>query len=212
MFLPKRSRWLSTWTCSLKGIDFTNDPLLQGRLFSYTDTQLIRLGGPNFHELPINRPVCPFHNNQRDGYGRQTINQGTVSYHNNSLAQNTPRPVPEAEGGYVHYQEKVEGRKVRSRSKSFEDHFSQAKLFWNSMSPPEQLHIIEAYSFELGKVKSKSVRQQVVNMLANITSELAVPVAEAIGVAAPEVGGSEVTQASPALSQANTKNIPTRGK
>lgn len=194
------------------GIDFTNDPLLQGRLFSYTDTQLIRLGGPNFHELPINRPVCPFHNNQRDGYGRQTINQGTVSYHNNSLAQNTPRPVPEAEGGYVHYQEKVEGRKVRSRSKSFEDHFSQAKLFWNSMSPPEQLHIIEAYSFELGKVKSKSVRQQVVNMLANITSELAVPVAEAIGVAAPEVGGSEVTQASPALSQANTKNIPTRGK
>lgn len=194
------------------GIDFTNDPLLQGRLFSYTDTQLIRLGGPNFHELPINRPVCPFHNNQRDGYGRQTINQGTVSYHNNSLAQNTPRPVPEAEGGYVHYQEKVEGRKVRSRSKSFEDHFSQAKLFWNSMSPPEQLHIIEAYSFELGKVKSKSVRQQVVNMLANITSELAVPVAEAIGVAAPEVGGSEVTQASAALSQANTKNIPTRGK
>lgn len=194
------------------GIDFTNDPLLQGRLFSYTDTQLIRLGGPNFHELPINRPVCPFHNNQRDGYGRQTINQGSVSYHNNSLAQNTPRPVPEAEGGYVHYQEKVEGRKVRSRSKSFEDHFSQAKLFWNSMSPPEQLHIIEAYSFELGKVKSKSVRQQVVNMLANITSELAVPVAEAIGVAAPEVGGSEVTQASPALSQANTKKHPNTRK
>lgn len=156
--------------------------------------------------------LCPFHNNQRDGYGRQTINQGTVSYHNNSLAQNTPRPVPEAEGGYVHYQEKVEGRKVRSRSKSFEDHFSQAKLFWNSMSPPEQLHIIEAYSFELGKVKSKSVRQQVVNMLANITSELAVPVAEAIGVAAPEVGGSEVTQASPALSQANTKKHPNTRK
>lgn len=71
------------------GIDFTNDPLLQGRLFSYTDTQLIRLGGPNFHELPINRPVCPFHNNQRDGYGRQTINQGTVSYHNNSLVKYT---------------------------------------------------------------------------------------------------------------------------
>ena len=72
------------------GIDFSNDPLLQGRLFSYTDTQLIRLGGPNFHEIPINRPVCPFHNNQRDGYGRQTINKGQVSYHNNSLLTNTP--------------------------------------------------------------------------------------------------------------------------
>lgn len=194
------------------GIDFTNDPLLQGRLFSYTDTQLIRLGGPNFHELPINRPVCPFHNNQRDGYGRQTINKGVVSYHNNSLANNTPTPATEAEGGYVHYQEKVEGRKVRSRSKSFEDHFSQAKLFWNSMSEPEKLHIIEAYSFELGKVKSKSVRQQVVDMLANVTLEVAVPVAEAIGAIPPQTGGSEVTEASPALSQANTKKLPNTRK
>jgi catalase len=194
------------------GIDFTNDPLLQGRLFSYTDNQLIRLGGPNFHELPINRPVCPFHNNQRDGYGRQTINQGPVSYHNNSLANNTPAPATEAEGGYVHYQEKVEGRKVRSRSKSFEDHFSQAKLFWNSMSAPEKTHIIEAYSFELGKVKSKSVRQQVVDMLANVTLDLAVPVAEAIGATPPKTGGSEVTQVSPALSQANTKKHPNTRK
>ncbi|WP_339288526.1 catalase [Paenibacillus sp. FSL E2-0201] len=194
------------------GIDFTNDPLLQGRLFSYTDTQLIRLGGPNFHELPINRPVCPFHNNQRDGYGRQTINQGSVSYHNNSLANNTPAPATEAEGGYVHYQEKVEGRKVRSRSKSFEDHFSQAKLFWNSMSAPEKTHIIEAYSFELGKVKSKSVRQQVVDMLANVTLELAVPVAEAIGATPPKTSGSEVAQISPALSQANTKKHPNTRK
>ena len=132
------------------GIDFSNDPLLQGRLFSYTDTQLIRLGGPNFHELPINRPVCPFHNNQRDGYGRQTINKGPVSYHRNSLAANTPAPVPEAEGGYAHYQEKVEGRKVRSRSESFKDHFSQAKLFWNSMSDPEKsiLSVLSALSLE----------------------------------------------------------------
>lgn len=98
------------------GIDFTNDPLLQGRLFSYTDTQLIRLGGPNFHEIPINRPVCPFHNNQRDGYHRQTINVGKVSYHRNSIAGNTPSPVPPEEGGFEHYQEKVEGRKVRARS------------------------------------------------------------------------------------------------
>lgn len=111
------------------GIDFTNDPLLQGRLFSYTDTQLIRLGGPNFHEIPINKPVCPFHNNQRDGYHRQTINKGRVAYHNNSMAANTPAPATEEEGGFVHYQEKVEGSIIRTRSESFNDHFSQPKLF-----------------------------------------------------------------------------------
>ncbi|MDQ0221005.1 catalase [Peribacillus cavernae] len=190
------------------GIDFSNDPLLQGRLFSYTDTQLIRLGGPNFHELPVNRPVCPFHNNQRDGYGRQTINRGQVNYHNNSLAANTPATVSEAEGGYVHYQEKVEGRKVRSRSESFKDHFSQATLFWNSMSKPEKEHIIDAFSFELGKVKSKSVQQQVVDMFANVSLELATAFAGAIGAVPPKEGGSEVTKASPALSQLNTKKKP----
>ncbi len=190
------------------GIDFSNDPLLQGRLFSYTDTQLIRLGGPNFHELPINRPVCPFHNNQRDGYGRQTINRGQVSYHKNSLAANTPAPATEEEGGYVHYQEKMEGRKVRSRSESFKDHFSQATMFWNSMSEPEKEHIIEAFSFELGKVESKSVQQQVVDMFANVNLELAKEVADAIGATPPQKGGSEVTKSSPALSQENTKKKP----
>lgn len=190
------------------GIDFTNDPLLQGRLFSYTDTQLIRLGGPNFHELPINRPVCPFHNNQRDGYGRQTINVGQVSYHNNSLAGNTPAPASEAEGGYVHYQEKVEGRKVRARSDSFKDHFSQATLFWNSMSLAEKQHIIDAFSFELGKVKSKSVRQQVVDMFGNVSLKLAVPVAEAIGANPPQGEGSQSIKSSPALSQENTVKSP----
>ena len=139
----------------MPGIDFSNDPLLQGRLFSYTDTQLIRLGGPNFHELPINKPICPFHNNQRDGYGRQTINVGQVSYHKNSLANNTPHPVSEADGGYKHYEEKVEGHKVRARSESFKDHFSQARLFWLSMTDIEKKHIIDAFSFELGKVKIK---------------------------------------------------------
>lgn len=190
------------------GIDFSNDPLLQGRLFSYTDTQLIRLGGPNFHELPINRPVCPFHNNQRDGYGRQTINKGQVSYHNNSLAANAPAPASEAEGGYVHYQEKVEGRKVRSRSESFKDHFSQATMFWNSMSQAEKQHIIDAFSFELGKVKSKSVQQQVVDMFANVNLELAAAFAAAIGATPPKDGGPNVTKSSPALSQENTKKKP----
>jgi catalase len=194
------------------GIDFSNDPLLQGRLFSYTDTQLLRLGGPNFHELPINRPVCPFHNNQRDGFGRQTINRGQVSYHKNSLAANTPAPATEEEGGYVHYQEKVEGRKVRSRSESFKDHFSQATLFWNSMSEPEKQHLKNAFSFELGKVKSKSVQQQVVDMFANVSVELAAAFAEAIGAEPPAGKGSEVTKSSPALSQLNTKKSPSTRK
>ncbi|MBM7552373.1 catalase [Thalassobacillus pellis] len=190
------------------GIDFSNDPLLQGRLFSYTDTQLSRLGGPNFHEIPINRPVCPFHNNQRDGMHRMTINKGQVSYHKNSLADNTPTPATEEEGGYTHYQEKVEGYKIRARSDSFKDHFSQATLFWNSMSNPEKDHIIQAFSFELGKVGSKSVQQQVVDMFANVSLDLAEPVAKAIGADVPEQGGSNVTKSSPALSQENTVKTP----
>jgi len=190
------------------GIDFTNDPLLQGRLFSYTDTQLIRLGGPNFHELPINRPVCPFHNNQRDGYGRMTINKGPVSYHNNSLANNTPATSTPEEGGYEHYQEKMEGRKVRNRSDSFRDHFTQATMFWNSMSQPEKQHITDAFCFEIGKVKNKSVQQQAIDMFANVDLELAKTVADAVGANMPTGGGSEVTKASPALSQENMVKKP----
>ncbi|KYG29410.1 catalase [Alkalihalobacillus trypoxylicola] len=186
------------------GIDFTNDPLLQGRLFSYTDTQLIRLGGPNFHELPINRPVCPFHNNQRDGYGRQTINVGQVSYHKNSLAHNTPNTVRPEDGGYEHYQEKVEGRKVRARSISFKDHFSQASLFWNSMSKAEKEHIIEAFSFELGKLKNVEIQQQVIEMFGNVNLEMVQKIAKNIGLTPPSEGGSNYTKSSPALSQENT--------
>ncbi len=186
------------------GIDFSNDPLLQGRLFSYLDTQLIRLGGPNFHELPINRPVCPFHNNQRDGYGRQTINVGQVAYHRNAMANNSPHPVSEQEGGYAHYQERVEGNKIRARSDSFKDHFSQATMFWNSMSGPERQHIIDAFSFEVGKVKDKAIKQRVADMFANVNLELAQAFAVKIGAVPPTSGGSPVTKSSPALSQANT--------
>ncbi len=184
------------------GIDFSNDPLLQGRLFSYTDTQLIRLGGPNFHELPINKPICPFHNNQRDGYGRQTINVGQVSYHKNSLADNTPYPVPEAEGGYTHYEEKVEGHKVRARSESFKDHFTQARLFWLSMTDIEKEHIINAFSFELGKVKNKAIRKQVVDMFAHVSHTLATAIADNIGIVPPvQVEVPNTMQTSPAVSQ-----------
>ncbi|MCM3176975.1 catalase [Cytobacillus horneckiae] len=191
------------------GIDFSNDPLLQGRLFSYTDTQLIRLGGPNFHEIPINRPVCPFHNHQNDGYHRMTINTGQVSYHKNSLQNNDPRPASEEEGGYVHYQEKIEGRKVRARSESFEDHFSQAKLFWNSMTESEKEHIIGAFRFELGKVKSKDVQQQVVDMFNHVDAGLAAEIAKGIGVDIPvENVESSCMKSSPALSQENTVKSP----
>ncbi|PID22286.1 catalase HPII [Sporosarcina sp. P3] len=191
------------------GIDFSNDPLLQGRLFSYTDTQLIRLGGPNFHELPINRPVCPFHNNQRDGYGRQTINIGQTHYHNNSLANNKPDTTSEENGGYVHYQEKVEGRKIQARSDSFTDHFSQARLFWNSMSDAEKEHIIAAFSFEIGKVKDMNVRKQAVDMFANVDMNMATQVADAVGVEAPtDVTQSTESKSSPALSQENTAKVP----
>lgn len=195
------------------GIDFSNDPLLQGRLFSYTDTQLTRLGGPNFHELPINRPVCPFHNNQRDGMHRMTIDRGQVSYHKNSLQSNYPKPAPASEGGYEHYQEKMEGRKVRERSDSFKDHYSQAILFWNSMTEVEKQHIIDAFSFEIGKVKSKDVQQQVVDMLGNIDTFLAEQVAVSVGAKKPANSKAmEVTLTSPALSQLNTVKLPNTRK
>lgn len=194
------------------GIDFTNDPLLQGRLFSYTDTQLIRLGGPNFHEIPINRPVCPFHNNQRDGYNRMTINKGPVSYHKNFLASNTPATSSPEEGGFEHYQEKVEGRIVRNRSDSFKDHFSQATLFWNSMSKVEKEHIELAFCFEIGKVKNNSVKQQAVDMFANVDLELAKVIADSVGANPPTSGGSAITKASPALSQENMVKKPNTRK
>jgi len=195
------------------GIDFSNDPLLQGRLFSYTDTQLSRLGGPNFHELPINRPVCPFHNNQRDGMHRMTIDRGQVAYNKNSLQGNSPKPVPASEGGYEHYQEKMEGRKVRERSDSFKDHYSQAILFWNSMSEVEKQHIIDAFSFEVGKVMSKDIQQQVVDMLGNIDTFLAEQVAISVGAKKPANSKPmEVTHTSPALSQMNTVKLPNTRK
>ncbi|OOC61836.1 catalase [Paenibacillus ihbetae] len=190
------------------GIDFTNDPLLQGRLFSYTDTQLSRLGGPNFHEFPINRPIAPVHNNQRDGMHRMTINKGPVSYHKNGIAGNTPAPVPGEYGGYEHYTEKVEGRKVRERSDSFKDHFSQASMFWNSMSEVEKQHIVSAFQFELGKVQRKEIRQQVVDVFANVDGELATRISEGIGTIPPQKSGSASSLVSPALSMMNTVKLP----
>ncbi|SEJ49963.1 catalase [Dyadobacter sp. SG02] len=168
------------------GIDFTNDPLLQGRLFSYTDTQLIRLGGPNFQEIPINRPIVPVHNNQRDGFMRQTINRGKISYGPNSLGDNYPLQAKASEGGFTSYPERIDARKIRARSKSFLDHFSQAKLFFNSQSDPEKNHMIDAFSFELGKVQSVEVRRRMLGILSMIDNGLAASVAFALRLSVPE--------------------------
>lgn len=192
------------------GIDFSNDPLLQGRLFSYTDTQISRLGGPNFHEIPINRPVAPNHNNQRDAQHRTTIDKGRASYQPNSIDSEWPRETPAGpeDGGFESYQERIEAHKVRERSESFGDHFSQATLFFNSMSEHEQEHIIAAYSFELGKVERVFIRERVLNeILANIDLTLAGRVAKNLGLPAPKTRTAKEYQqsikASPALSQAN---------
>ncbi|MGG3887698.1 catalase [Metabacillus fastidiosus] len=187
------------------GIDFSNDPLLQGRLFSYTDTQLSRLGGPNFHQIPINQPVCPFHNNQRDGMHQMAIHHGKTSYHRNGLNNNQPEPVPADQGGYEHYQEKVEGRKIRGRSESFLDFYSQAKLFYNSLAPHEQRHLISAFSFELGKCKSELVKNNAVALLNHIDRRVAEEVAHNINAELPKENcESKSTKKSPALSMANT--------
>jgi len=169
------------------GIDFTNDPLLQGRLFSYTDTQLIRLGGPNFHEIPINRPVVPVHNNQRDGYMRQTINRGKTSYGPNGIAANDPAQVKASDGGFVSYNERIDAKKIRARSRSFFDHFSQARLFLNSQSEAEKNHLIDAFSFELGKVKMVPVRERMLGLLSHVDKGLAAAVAYALGLHVPEI-------------------------
>jgi len=167
------------------GLDFSNDPLLQGRLFSYTDTQISRLGGPNFHEIPINRPVCPYHNFQRQGMHRQDIDTNPANYEPNSINDNWPRETPPAAegGGFDSYQERMEGHKVRERSPSFGEYYSQPRLFWLSQTPVEQQHIIDAYSFELSKVARPYIRERVVDHLLNIDIALAQGVADNLGIA-----------------------------
>ena len=180
------------------GIDFTNDPLLQGRLFSYLDTQLIRLGGPNFHEIPINRPIAPVHNNQRDGYMRQTINRGQTSYEPNSLRGGCPFQAGVDMSGFVSYAERIDSRKIRARSPSFVDHFSQARLFFNSQSGPEQNHLIDALRFELGKVETASIRERMLYLLAQVDKGLATKVGEGLGMAVPSSLDKPVNMSVPA--------------
>lgn len=178
------------------GIDFTNDPLLQGRLFSYTDTQISRLGGPNFHEIPINRPVVPVVNNQRDGMHRMAIDVDETNYHPNTISDNSPLQSSKKEGGFTSHRERIDAHKVRARSQSFLDHYSQAILFYNSQNEVEQQHIADAFSFELGKVKRVEVRRNVLKMINQVDKALAKYVADKLGLEVPK-GKPENMQHSP---------------
>jgi catalase len=173
----------------IPGIDFSNDPLLHGRIHSYIDTQLTRLGGPNFHEIPINAPLAPVHNNQRDGLHRQAIARGRVAYEPNSLGGGCPFQAGAA--GFVSFAKAIEPDnspvdKVRGKPERFAEHYSQAKLFFDSQTPQEQAHIIGGFRFELSKVTVPAIRQRMVSSLRNVSDSLAVAVADGLGLEMPE--------------------------
>ncbi|MBZ2209261.1 catalase [Massilia soli] len=166
------------------GVDFSNDPLLQGRIHSYLDTQLSRLGGPNFHEIPINAPVNQVHNNQRDGMHRQAIHRGRVNYEPNSLAGGSPAQAG-MDKGFTSFPERVAEDKVRGKPELFADHYSQATMFFNSQTPVEQAHIAAAFRFELTRVQVPAVRERVLALLANVDHTLAETVASGLGMDVP---------------------------
>ena len=167
------------------GIDFSNDPLLAGRIHSYIDTQISRLGGPNFHEIPINAPIAPVHNNQRDGLHRQAINRGRVSYEPNSLAGGCPFQAGAAQGFVTvpaRLQAQEEWAKVRGKPEKFANHSTRATLFYNSQTLAEKTHIAAAFRFELSKVAVPAVRQRTVSMLHNASPELVQKLAAGLGM------------------------------
>ncbi|MBH1445420.1 catalase [Stenotrophomonas maltophilia] len=163
------------------GIDFSNDPLLQGRLFSYLDTQLLRLGGPNFHQIPVNAPKCPFANHQRDGHMQMQVPKGRVAYDPSSLQEDSPRETP---AGFRSHASADDGRKGRTRAESFADHYSQARMFFRSLETPEQAHLASALVFELSKVETLKVRVRTVSHLRNIDDSLARRVADGLALPA----------------------------
>nr|WP_295773113.1 catalase [Rhodoferax sp.] len=167
------------------GIDFSNDPLLAGRIHSYVDTQITRLGGPNFHEIPINAPIAQVHNNQRDGMHRQAIPRGRVSYEPNSLGGGCPFQAGAAQG-FVTVPERLAAQKdhtkVRAKPEKFADHYTQATLFFDSQTANEQAHIVAAYRFELSKLTVPAIRQRMVASLRNVSEGLASQIAEGLGM------------------------------
>ncbi|PJJ56139.1 catalase [Mumia flava] len=185
------------------GIDATDDPLMQTRLFSYVDTQLTRLGGPNFSQLPINRPRTPVNDMLRDGFGQQAVHSGVAPYRPNSLDGGCPVQVPPADGGREDIPVTVEaGPKIRAVPTSFSDHFTQPRQFWLSMSAVEQQHIVAAYSFELLKCSDRTVQERQVACLARIDPSLCAQVADALGMPVPDPDDPLAEpDPSPALSQ-----------
>ncbi|MEO6226431.1 MAG: catalase [Thermomonas sp.] len=165
------------------GIDFSNDPLLQGRLHSYLDTQLSRLGGPNFHQIPINAPKCPFANHQRDGHMQMDVPKGRVAYEPSSLDPQSPR-ASRALGFRSFAEQPDDGAKGRIRAGSFADHYSQPRMFFHSQSTIEQAHIASAFVFELSKVATAHVRETVLSHIRNIDESLAQRIADGLGMTA----------------------------
>ncbi len=194
------------------GIQVTNDPLMAARMFSYLDTQLSRLGGPNFPQLPINRPHAPVNDNLRDGMHQTAVHQGVTPYLPNGLDDCRPLPADDDGGGYVTLPTAVNGEKVRAKPVSFEDHFSQATMFWASMSPVEKTHIVEAYAFELGKCYEQSVKERMLVNLAKIDADLCAQVAAGLGLPAPEGQPAVDVMPSAALSQMVTTPGPIAGR
>ena len=175
----------------IPGIDFSNDPLLAGRIHSYADTQISRLGGPNFHEIPINTPLAPVQNNQRDGMHRQALHRGRVAYEPNSLAGGCPFQA--GTSGFVSFPEPIADDKVRGKPEKFAEHYAQATLFYDSQTPVEQAHIAAAFRFELSKVGVPAIRKRMVSSLVNVSKELAAEVAMGLGMAVPDAMPKAVT-------------------
>ena len=187
------------------GIDVTDDPLLQTRLFSYVDTQLTRLGGPNFNQIPINRTHAPVNDMLRDGFHQQAVHGGVAPYKPNSLDGGCPFVAGDAEGAFLDVPQAIAAKatKVRANPASFEDHFSQTRLFWRSLSPVEQDHVVSAYAFELGKCWDSTIRLRQVTALGRVDAGLAERVAARLGLQAPpaDLQVEDDLDPSPALSQ-----------
>jgi catalase len=194
------------------GIEVTNDPLMQARLFSYLDTQLTRLGGPNFTQLPINQAHCPVNDMLRDGMHQGAVPAGLAPYRPNSIDGGKPLVATAAEGGYVQTPRPVEGTVVRQSPVSFDDHFSQPAMFYRSLTPLEQAHIVEAFTFELGKCFSRAIKERELQVLANVDADLCARVAAGLGLPAPSGSPAPDADLSPALSQVVTEPGPIAGR
>ena len=194
------------------GIEVTNDPLMQARLFSYLDTQLTRLGGPNFSQLPINRPHAPVNDLLRDGMHQTAIHTGVTAYKPNAIEGDQPYEASAEDGGYVQLPRPIEGVAIRANPVSFDDHFSQPTMFYRSLTLLEQAHIVEAFTFELGKVYEQSIRERQLQVLANVDADLCAQVAAGLGLPAPQGTPAEDVVLSPALSQYTTVPGPIAGR